>query len=183
MKRAKKLIVQLEKQLAVQSEEIGEYRKRVHELIVLKQMTIQVPKRASIPVTQRRKTWASSLDMPPSISEHPEEDTKPDKPVCHLKFGDLGRQVECTDEEWGCLLNDTMGKHMVDFDENESVVAPPSFKFPSRTSTKVQQITAETNVNGDLKQIQQPPRKSFLRTPKSFKTILQKSNGAFQSYF
>lgn len=172
MKRAKKLIVRLEAQLAAQSKEIAEYRNKEENLTILKQMIIQVPQKISLG-TNRRRTWApnSNTTISPlgSISEEKEVTEKEKKPMCQLSFGDLGRLVECTDEEWGLMLDDTLGKQIVDIDENEIESTPSTFKYPKK----------KQNLNKGLNSTVRTPqaRKSLLRTPTSVRDMLNRNNG------
>lgn len=199
MKRLKKTIVKLEEQLASQSKEIVQYQKKTNELKILKKMTIQAPK-APISASLRRKTWAPGTDLPLSIEENfvlpeiNEDMTNGQKvsdldqigrPVCQLMFGDQGRQVQCTDDDWDSFMNDTIGRQICDFDEDES--APPTYKFPSRPQQKqLQQLRTAELLEDDhlnsshltVKTPNQPAaRKSLLKTPISLKNILNKKNG------
>lgn len=175
VKRAKKLIVKLEAQLAAQSKEIADYRNKEENLTILKEMIIQVPKKISL-ASNRRRTWApnSNTTIFPlgSISEEKEMTGKEKKPMCQLSFGDLGRQVECTDEEWGLMLDDTLGKQIVDFDEKKLESTPSTFKYP----------TKKQNSNSGLNSTVRTPnqshvRKSLLRTPKPIRHMLNRNNG------
>lgn len=183
MKRAKRLIIKLEAQLSAQSKEIAEYRKNEKDLTMLKELIIQGPKKGPTLASNRRRTWApTSNTISPlgSISEEKEVSEQEKKPICQMMFGDLGRLVECTDEEWGTLLNDTLGKQIMDFDENEFEIAPPTFKFPTLKPSKpkeIEQITDNT-LNLTTRSPNQPhARKSLLKTPKSFKHVLNRNNG------
>lgn len=95
-------------------------------------------------------------------------------------FGDLGRQVECTEEQWGSFLNDTLGQQIIDFDENECESATPALKFPPQKPLKPQEIEQDANT-----MYKTSARRSLLRTPKSLKQILNQNNGRqlFMSVF
>ena len=179
MKRAKKHILELEAQLKAKSLEIENYRKKEEELSVAKLLIIQAPEKPKKePGHNRRRTWApnSNTSTLRSISEEREAIEKEKKSTCQLMFGDLGRQVECTEEQWGSFLNDTMGKQIIDFDENECESATPAFNFPRQKSLKPQEIEQDANTMYKTPN-QQPARRSLLKTPKSLKQILNQNNG------
>lgn len=175
VKRAKKHILELEAQLAAQSQEIANYRKKEEELNIAKHLIIQAPKKTA--VTNRRRTWAanSNISALRSISEEREAIEKEKKATCQLMFGDLGRLVECTDDQWDSFLNDTLGQQIIDFDENECESATPAFKFPPQKPPKTQEIEQDSTTM--YKTPHQSTRRSLLRTPKSLKQILNQNNG------
>lgn len=177
MKRAKKHILELEAQLAAQSEEIANYRKKAEELSIAKHLIIQAPKK--VPVSNRRRTWAANsntnISVMRSISEEREAIEKEKKSTYQLMFSDLGRRIECTEEQWDSFLNDTLGQQIIDFDEGECESATPAFKFPHQKPLKSQEIEQDANTMYKTPN-QQPARRSLLRTPKSLKQIYQ-NNG------
>lgn len=195
VKRLKRTIVKLEEQLASKSKEILEFQKTTNELKILKQITIQAPKQTHLPAKSRRKTWASCFDMPndlDTVIEVPEKEMTPsgcrgketldavniNRPI-YLMFGDEGRHVQCSEEDFDSFLNDTMGKLIVDFDvDEEEITAQTAMKFPIQPASKQVPIICMDNAIEDdhvcltpitAKAPATQARKSLLRTPKSLR--------------
>lgn len=188
VKRAKKQIVLLEAQLANQRKEIAEYQKKELELKALKQITITIePRKSNAVASKRRKTWAAEMDIIPpttlSLSPLPkiQENTAENKPVCHMKFGDMGREIECSDADWGSLMNETLEAQFVDIDENE--INTNMYKFPSRPELIKTIASDERSSVKTPHQNNKPARRSLLVTPKSLKGKWGKSNGMNISLF
>lgn len=204
VKRLKRTIVKLEEQLASQGKEIVEFQQRTNDLKFLKQITIQAPKHKAISGSQRRKTWAPGFDMPCALEpviECPEIEAKKidekklheavnfNRPI-YLMFGDEGREVQCSEEDFESFLNDTIGKHIVDFEADDDMLAAQTvLSFPSRPSSRQgmepEIRVTETTVKDPMyltpvtaKTVVQQSRKSLLKTPKSLKFILGK-NGIY----
>lgn len=169
----KKKISELEGQLESQKKQLDIFQKNETELKMLKQVLIQAPKAALIPISQRRKTWAGGshpLEVTsnvtngfqlkePTIEENPTTTTtsteaavsKDQMAVLKLKFDDNGRHVEYQNGDWDSFLNDTIGRMAIDFEDIEDSDVP---------STPVAKA-------------HQPARKSLLKTPKSLKFMFR----------
>lgn len=183
VKRLTKKIVEMERVLKSQKNQIDSFKNNENELKMMKQVLIQAPKPQAIPISnaQRRKTWAGKLDVMqehagsmtnglPQIDPNQGENASSleDKvgtdriTMMNLKFGDFGRHLEYfnEDELFQSVMNNTIGRMVVDFDDD----------FNSPQTSKVKAPSA------------QPARKSLLKTPKSVKNILNRGNHQSNSH-
>lgn len=172
VKRMKKKIVSLEKQLEKQKKQIDEFEKIKTELKTLKHFRIEVSRSAPINGTQRRKTWGGDCQAIQTIDmEMPKKNNFLDIPTSD-QVHDRSKEMQLLSGR-GCGDYDSIGE---DFDETEwhssSLMVP--------TMSRIDEVDEEKTPQSPNKP---PPkaRKSLLKTPTSLRNILNRGKG--MSYF
>lgn len=177
VKRMKKKIHELERQLESHKKQIDVFQKNEMELKSLQHVLIQAPKSTVVSNAQRRRTWAGghggfqpSLEFTNGLSriegKIEEESSTSNVPIngdqmaiFKLKFDDNGRHVEYQNGDWNTFLDDTVARMAENNDFDWTIASEQQLSTPVAKTPAL---------------LRNPARRSLLKTPKSCKNILNR---------
>lgn len=174
VKRMKKKIGSLEKQLEAQKKQMEEFEKIKKELQTLKLCRIKVSRNVPISGIQRRKTWGGDCQSTQAVDmEMPKKTDFLDIPTSDQVNG-RSKEMQLLSGR-GCGGFDSFGP---DFDENEWQNSS-QMMFTMPIIDEVDEEKTPQSINKPSSKV----RRSLLKTPTSVKNLLNRGKGMLYYYW